>query len=331
MTAQLRHVAASTLGGIALLLAGAGAAAAAGDYTLPFYNPSTELSYGMDRDPRWDVQLDWTGTLWLDGDPHYGRVYDNHTGLDYPMPLFTTVAASRAGTVVMVEGGYGTEEFGQFGNFVLLQHDDGRKTIYYHLAARRDGGILVDVGEEVLHGEPVGLSGCSGICYGPHLHFELLRIRNGIEEPIDPMALRLWTTWPGRVPFLAEYFDESNAGTEIIQRGRDVTHWVKFRNAGGRTWHRSGDGRIVLGTWDPVGRSSAFEDTDWISDSIPTALDQAPIAPDAIGRFTFDLFARPPLGDYDEAFNLHAQGVRWFNHAELGGFHVPIKVVVRRP
>jgi hypothetical protein len=330
MIALLSRAAASAAAAAALLLLGTGAVAAVGDYTLPFYNPDTVLSYGMDRDPRWNVQLDWTDTYWLDGEPHWGRVYDNHTGLDYPMPLYTAVAASRRGTVLMVEGGYGTEEFGSYGNFVLIGHDDGRRTLYYHLASRRDGGILVDVGEAVADGAPVALSGCSGICYGAHLHFELLRIRSGVEEPIDPMAQRLWTTWPGRVPFLAGYVDESNAGTEVIQRGRDVTHWVKFRNTGGRTWVRSGEGRILLETWDPPGRGSEFVDTDWISDAIPTAADQSSVEPDAIGRFTFDLYARPPAGQYQEAFNLRSHGVRWFNHSRLGGFYVPIDVIPKR-
>ena len=46
---------------IAVLLVGAGAAAATDDYTLPFYDPGVALSYGVDRDPRVGVQLDYTG------------------------------------------------------------------------------------------------------------------------------------------------------------------------------------------------------------------------------------------------------------------------------
>lgn len=311
---------------LALVLS-AGAAAATDDYTLPFYDPDFELSYGYDRDWRQGIQLDWTGRVWYDADPHYGRVYDNHTGLDYPMPLRTSIAASSGGVVVDVEGGYGTQEYGAFGNFVRVRHGDGRQTLYYHLAARWDEGIQVSVGANVPAGEPVGRSGCSGICHGPHLHFEVLRESGQQLIPIDPMYNRLWTTWPGRVPFLARWVRESESGTEVIRRGRTVTHWVEFRNTGGRPWRQDASpGRIVLGTWDPAGHDSRFVAADWPQSWVATRLDQNRVSPDDVGRFTFGLRGNPPPGSYTETFNLLAYGVRWFNHAHLGGYHVPIVV-----
>ncbi len=232
---QLRLILGATASAAALLVLGAGAVAATSDYTLPFYDPKVTLSYGMDRDPRLNVQLDWTGKTWWDGSPHPGRVYDNHSGLDYPMTLHSPVAAARDGVVVDVEGGYGTQQFGDFGNFVRVEHSDGRQTLYYHLASAASGGISVGVGASVPAGKQIGESGCSGICYGPHLHFELLVPQKKNLISSDPMFNRSWTTWPGRVPFLAAYVRESNAGTEVIRRGQTVTHWVDFRNTGGRT------------------------------------------------------------------------------------------------
>ncbi|HEY8178759.1 MAG TPA: M23 family metallopeptidase, partial [Candidatus Limnocylindria bacterium] len=164
------------------------------DYTLPFYDRDITLLYGVDRDPRVGIQLDYTGKTWFDADPHPGRVYDNHTGLDYPMPLRSQVAAAKEGVVADTEGGYGTQQFGNFGNFVRVRHDDGRHTLYYHLASRADGGIAVAVNEDVAFGQQVGLSGCSGICFGPHLHFEVLRESGKYLLTSDPMYNRLWTT-----------------------------------------------------------------------------------------------------------------------------------------
>ena len=280
-----------------LMVLSASTAAATDDHTLPFYDPDVVLSHGFDRDWRLGVQLDYTGKVWYDDDPHWGRVYDNHTGLDYPMPLYSYVAASWQGVVVDREGGYGTNQKGSFGNFVQVRHADGRHTLYYHLASSADGGLLVGIGENVPAGEPVGRSGCSGICTGPHLHFEVL-IESGPQLiPTDPMYHRLWTTWPGRVPFLATYVRESNPGTEVIRRGRTITHWVEFRNAGGRTWRPDVfPGRIVLATWDPAAHDSRFEAADWPYPWMATPVNQSSVAPDGVGRFTFGLRGSPKVG-----------------------------------
>jgi murein DD-endopeptidase MepM/ murein hydrolase activator NlpD len=323
----LRHWPIMALGVATSLLIGAGPARATDDYTLPFYDPDVSLSYGVDRDPRVGVQLDYTGTTWWDSDPHYGRVYDNHTGLDYPMALLSRIAASKSGVVADIEGGYGTKEFGAFGNFVRVRHDDDRHTLYYHLASRADGGIAVTVNEDVVAGQTVGLAGCSGYCYGPHLHFEVLVDTGSNLVTSDPMFRRLWTTWPGRVPFRAAYHRESNGGTEIVHRGRTITHWVEFRNTGGRTWRQAAwPGRIVLGTWDPAQHTSSFRAADWLTTWLATRVDQKTVAPDAIGRFTFGIRGGPPAGSYRETFNLLSQAVRWFDHDELGAFYVPIIV-----
>ena len=312
---------------VLLLAVAAGTATATDDYTLPFYDPGVSLSYGVDRDPRVAVQLDYTGKTWYDDDPHYGRVYDNHTGIDYPMPLYSSVANAKDGVVVDVEGGYGTRQFGQFGNFVRVRHADGRQTLYYHLASAADGGIGVGIGQSVVAGRPVGLSGCSGICYGAHLHFEVL-VEQGKDLVVsDAMYRRLWTTWPGRVPFLASYVRESNAGTEVIRRGRTITHWVEFRNDGGRTWKPNvSPGRIALATWAPAAHDSPFAASDWPYKWMATKVDQSAVGPDGVGRFTFGLRGGPKEGSYRETFNLLSQSTRWFDHAHLGGYYIPIIV-----
>ena len=298
------------------------------DYTLPFYDPTVTMSYGVDRDRTLNRQLDWTGQVWTDGQPHWGRVYDQHTGVDYPMALRSAVAAAKDGTVVDVEGGYGTTQFGSFGNFVRLKHADGRHTLYYHLASSADGGIGVVEGAAVAAGQFVGRSGCSGLCYGAHLHFEMLAWSSTFNayKPVDPMAERRWTTWPGRVPFDAAYVRESNAGTEVIRHGWTITHWVEFRNTGGRTWRSSGSGRTALGTWNPGSHPSPFRASDWLYSFLPTFVDAASVAPDGVGRFTFGLKGSPVPGSYSETFNLQAYGLRWFDHQRLGSYYIPILV-----
>jgi hypothetical protein len=319
----------SALLGLAAACLGASTALGLDDYTLPFYDPAVALSYGVDRDPTLNRQLDWTGQVWNDGSTHYGRVYDQHTGLDYPMALRSEVAVAKDGTVVDLEGGYGTTQFGSFGNFVKIQHADGRQTIYYHLANAGEGGIAVARGAAVVAGQRVGRSGCSGLCYGAHLHFELLAWNSTLQafKPIDPLAERRWTTWPGRIPFDAAYVRESNAGTEVIRRGATITHWVEFRNTGGRTWRNAGTtGRIGLATWNGAAHASAFRAADWPYSWMATVLDATSVLPDGVGRFTFGLKGTPAVGSYTEWFNLQAQGVHWFDYRRLGSYYIPIVI-----
>jgi hypothetical protein len=325
-----RRAAASVLLQLAAIAMSGGSVLATDDYTLPFYNPGVTMSYGVDRDRTLNRQLDWTGQVWYDGQPHYGRVYDQHTGVDYPMALGSEVAAAKDGTVVDLQGGYGTTQFGSFGNFVKIQHADGRQTLYYHLASSADGGIAVWVGAGVQAGQRIGRSGCSGLCYGAHLHFEMLAWSSSANafRPVDPLAERRWTTWPGRVPFDAAYERESNPGTEYIRRGLTILHWVDFRNTGGRTWRYWGAvGQTALATWNPAAHASAFRAGDWPYSWMPTFVDAASVPPDGVGRFTFGLTGSATPGSYNEAFNLQAYGVRWFDYARLGGYYIPIVVM----
>ena len=329
MSRGARRLAASVLLQLAAVGMHAATVLATDDYTLPFYDPSVTLSYGVDRDAALNRQLDWTGQVWNDGLTHYGRVYDQHTGVDYPMALRSEVAAAKDGTVVDLEGGFGTSQFGAFGNFVRIQHADGRQTLYYHLASSTDGGIAVAVGDAVVAGQRIGRSGCSGNCHGAHLHFELLAWSSSGKafKPADPLAERRWTTWPGRIPFDAAYVRESNAGTEVIRRGVTITLWVEFRNTGGRTWRNGGTtGRIGLATWNPASHISIFRASDWPSGWMATVLDNTSVLPDGVGRFTFGLRGSPNPGGYTESFNLQSQGVHWFDYGRLGSYYVPIVI-----
>jgi murein DD-endopeptidase MepM/ murein hydrolase activator NlpD len=98
-----------------------------------------------------------------------------HGGLD--IPLFCSpsapIAAADAGLVTLADwnGGYGI--------LVVIDHGNGYETWYAHLS-----GTAVSVGQRVSQGQIIGYSGCTGSCYGEHLHFEVHR--NG--TPVDPLA-----------------------------------------------------------------------------------------------------------------------------------------------
>jgi murein DD-endopeptidase MepM/ murein hydrolase activator NlpD len=97
-----------------------------------------------------------------------------HTGLDIAVNYGIPVGAAEAGQVVsasLMEG---------YGNVVIIDHGGALSTLYAHLSS-----ISVRQGQTVSKGQKIGAIGCTGLCTGPHLHFET-RI-GGV--PVQPLNL----------------------------------------------------------------------------------------------------------------------------------------------
>ena len=86
-----------------------------------------------------------------------------HYGQDFMCPYGTEVFATGSGTVVAA--GWNSDGFG---NFVIIDHGYGFRTIYAHLSK-----IDVSAGLNVKRGDRIGLSGNSGTSSGPHLHYQI--------------------------------------------------------------------------------------------------------------------------------------------------------------
>ncbi|HWG85924.1 MAG TPA: peptidoglycan DD-metalloendopeptidase family protein [Deinococcales bacterium] len=91
-----------------------------------------------------------------------------HTGIDLAAPTGTPIYAAREGTVI--ESGWG-----DFGLGVFVGLGDGVVNIYGHMSR-----TAVYPGQRVDRGQLLGYVGCTGICTGPHLHFEV-RV-NGVPQ-----------------------------------------------------------------------------------------------------------------------------------------------------
>ena len=96
-----------------------------------------------------------------------------HTGIDYPAPAGTGVAAAGRGCVQ--SAGY---DGGGYGNLVVIEHRAGMTSWYAHLDT-----IAVSAGQCLVAGNPVGTVGSTGNSTGPHLHFEL-RLRGAAIDPL---------------------------------------------------------------------------------------------------------------------------------------------------
>ena len=90
--------------------------------------------------------------------------------------LAIDIAAYGGATVVAADGGVVTSAGWRNnggGLVVEIDHGNGIVTVYNHL-----GGIWISPGQAVARGQAIAGVGCSGICTGPHVHFEV--IVNGI-------------------------------------------------------------------------------------------------------------------------------------------------------
>ncbi|MGW1837505.1 M23 family metallopeptidase [Streptomyces sp. BBFR2] len=100
----------------------------------------------------------------------------SHTGIDFHAATGTSVHAVGAGTVV--EAGWG----GAYGNNIVIKMNDGTYTQYGHMSQ-----LGVSVGQRVMPGQQIGLSGATGNVTGAHLHFEA-RTGPDYGSDIDPIA-----------------------------------------------------------------------------------------------------------------------------------------------
>lgn len=115
--------------------------------------------------------------------------YDSHNGTDFVVAPGTIVVAAAPGVVLRV-----SSEFNRGGLKIFIDHGHGLVTTSNHL-----GRALVRTGDVVRRGQPIALSGASGIDMvllfpwsTPHVHFNVWL--NG--EPVDPFArpgeISLW-------------------------------------------------------------------------------------------------------------------------------------------
>jgi murein DD-endopeptidase MepM/ murein hydrolase activator NlpD len=100
----------------------------------------------------------------------WGRM---HTGIDIGVPYGTPIHSAAAGRVVYSGWMDG------YGSLVAIDHGRGLSTAYAHQSR-----IIVSLGQTVAQGQVIGYVGCTGHCFGAHLHFEV-RV-NG--TPVDPLG-----------------------------------------------------------------------------------------------------------------------------------------------
>jgi len=121
----------------------------------------------------YQIPLNKTEIISTSSDP------ETHTGMDenaidFAVREDSKVFAAAAGEIIFVkddsaEGGDDEkyEDF-TFYNHIVIKHDNGEYTEYGHL---KNKSALKKVGDKVVGGEAIALSGNTGYSSEPHLHF----------------------------------------------------------------------------------------------------------------------------------------------------------------
>ena len=148
---------------------------------------------------RADTPAQWQGPFRMPMDADYpttsaygtrrsyngGPFTSYHAGQDFAVPAGVTITAPADGIVALAE------PLQVRGNAVMLDHGRGVFTGYWHLAE-----ALVQAGQAVKAGDPIGVVGNTGLSTGPHLHWEL-RIYGIAVDPMQFVDEPLFPPLPG--------------------------------------------------------------------------------------------------------------------------------------
>ena len=120
------------------------------------------------------------------------RVYNGvpgtpHYGIDVAVPTGTQIVAPAAGSIIMVH-----DNMFYSGGTIMLDHGHGVSSSFLHLSK-----TLVEVGDWVEQGDPIGEVGATGRVTGPHLDWRM----NWGDSRVDPeLLLRASGAWEKNQP-----------------------------------------------------------------------------------------------------------------------------------
>lgn len=101
--------------------------------------------------------------------------YGGHTAIDLAQRGNPPIYAAMGGVIETAASGWN----GGYGNYIIINHGNGYKTVYAHLSS-----INAFAGQYVSQGQVIGRMGNTGNSTGDHLHFEV-RLNGGFVHPLS--------------------------------------------------------------------------------------------------------------------------------------------------
>ncbi len=142
----------------------------------------TLKSLGLKKKRQWD-QLPTIKPTFGNLSSTYGsrlhpilRYHRMHSGVDISVPINSPVYATGGGFIELIDHNSG------YGNYIIINHPDaGYKTLYGHLNSTIPN---LKVGDEVVRGQQIALSGNTGLSTAPHVHYE---VRDRNDNALNPL------------------------------------------------------------------------------------------------------------------------------------------------
>lgn len=136
-------------------------------------------SSGVVKDGEWQWPVNynlgkWTSPFGWRPDPFGSGKMKYHNGVDLALAGGNNIYAVDDGTVVI------SKHHKSFGNYVVILHDNGYKTLYAHASK-----LLVSVGDRVAQGKIIAKVGTTGDSTGNHLHFSVINPQGDYVNPVD--------------------------------------------------------------------------------------------------------------------------------------------------
>lgn len=140
---------------------------------------SSSSSSGIVKDGEWQWPINynlgkWTSPFGWRPDPFGSGKMKYHNGVDLALAGGNNIYAVDDGTVLI------SKRHNSFGNYVVILHDNGYKTLYAHASK-----LLVSVGDRVAQGKIIAKVGTTGDSTGNHLHFSVINPKGDYVNPAD--------------------------------------------------------------------------------------------------------------------------------------------------
>lgn len=173
--------------------------------------------------------------------------WDDHMGIDIVGITDKLIRAVVAGVVVsstMLDRAKDTTDTWQWGNYVCVLGDDGKRYYYCHMSERR-----VVVGQRVEVGGVLGVEGYTGYCVpagprGSHCHFEV-RDTSGVSvnpAPFLGIPNAAGTYGQEMEEDMAEKQDERRTNSEPQEWAAEAVEWAVENGI----IYGDGDGNLML-------------------------------------------------------------------------------------
>lgn len=140
-----------------------------------------------------------------------------HYGIDIGVHYGDTIRATFDGRIRIA--GYDRRGYGKY---IVIRHDNGLETLSGHLSR-----TMVNEGDTVKAGQPIGLGGNTGRSTGPHLHYEIRFLGNAFcpTKLIDFETAQIKTN--GSDTFLLTKSDTYSHKPQLDELSRAAYHRVR--------------------------------------------------------------------------------------------------------